>query len=163
VGMWLKPTIMMLLAYPDKLFQNKILFNLPAESNLTYDNIKNQSVHERLIFMELSQIIFFLTVAISAFLVIRNGTPSWRAGRELERYCRENHIESIVNQPGWQLLMIKNPNLIFSEADSFDLRALKQDWFDKWNKSRRGHTKVVWFAFAGLAASILVHVLSYLI
>jgi hypothetical protein len=109
--------------------------------------------------MDASEIILILTVVVGFVMHLKNVIPSWIVCRRLERAIGQNSPDPIVGTKGWQFLMFINPNVIFNESDSSEVRALKQEFVDTWKSSLRSHSVVIRVILTGFALSIVVHVL----
>ena len=105
--------------------------------------------------MRLNEIVLVVTVLVCLILHLRRFIPTNRAARRLESAVRQRG-DSFVSGMGWQLQMFRNSKAIFSESDTPEIRALKQEYYDRWHASRKGLPITVGVAFGGWALSVLV-------
>ncbi|MDR3377450.1 MAG: hypothetical protein P4M10_02090 [Verrucomicrobiae bacterium] len=105
--------------------------------------------------MQMHEIILVVTVLVCLVLHLRRVVPSHRASRRLEAAVRQRG-DSFVGGMGWQFQMFRNSKAIFCETDTPDIRALKQEFYDRWHHSLKGLPVTVGVALGGFALSALV-------
>jgi len=106
--------------------------------------------------MNLSEIALIVTVIICIVYHLKNALPSWRSCRRMERAIREKGSDPIVGKLGWQLLMLKDPNIILNESDLPEIKSCKSDFINKWKTSMRSHRITIKIALVGLFVSIVL-------
>jgi hypothetical protein len=94
-------------------------------------------------------IIWFLTIAVVIAISIPCQIPLWRARREL--YQRLDFYSRV--RVG--MLSMRNPELIFDDSDTPEMRVLKRLYVDKIMSVRPLGRRIIWIAFAGAILSLL--------
>ena len=113
--------------------------------------------------MSISEIILVITITIGICLHVINIVPVWLAGRRLERLTHRNSNNSITNKRGWQFLMFKDIDLIFSDLDTPEERLLKQEYVGRWKYSLTLHKRTIWIFIIGFVLSFIANWASYFV
>ena len=105
--------------------------------------------------MQIHEVILVATVIVCFVLHWRFVHPSYRAARRLEAALRQRD-DAFVDGIGWQFRMFRNSKDIFSDSDTPEIRALKQEFYDRWHYSFRVLPISLGVAVGGFALSFIV-------
>jgi hypothetical protein len=82
-----------------------------------------------------SGILFFMTVIAAACVHLRYQYPWYRAARRLDRALRDKGMQSFLRNQALIWRMFRNPEVIFNESDSPEIRALKAEVVHHWREN----------------------------
>ena len=116
-----------------------------------------------IVHMSAPTIVFFAAVLVAFVLHLKRAIPVWFASRRLEAAVRERSLHSFIGERGWQFRMFTDSKAIFSDSDSPEIRALKQEFYDRWHYALKGLPFIVGVAIGGLVLSAAVAWLGFLL
>src|SRR5689334_5628776 len=104
--------------------------------------------------MDLPGIVFFFAGLVSAGAFIKGSLPYFSSRSRLEKALQECGLKSFVRDRGLKWRMLANRAAIFSNSDTHEIRALKQEIVDALKEMDSVMRRVFVIMLIGLALSI---------
>jgi hypothetical protein len=106
-------------------------------------------------------IVFFASLGVAFFVMAKRQIPFWLVSKRLEDAVRQRGLQSFIGEKFWHLKMLIDAKAIFCDSDTPDMRALKQECFDRYQAMMKALPVALAVATGGLVLSALVTWLGY--
>ena len=113
--------------------------------------------------MDAPSLVCLLTAVIAVLVHIKYQVPVWRAKRRLDRALGQKGLKARMRDTAMAWRMIRNPNVIFSESDTPELRALKQAYVDEVKAAQPSGWKIMRIILVGFGMSVIAAVVESII